>query len=79
MKRWSELGSTVGRWPKMGEAAFEWANEWIATVYQSVYFRSFSIRPPEREANRTYVVVHGVLVKHYNWSAIALYDVIDPS
>jgi hypothetical protein len=31
MKRWSELGSMVGRWPKMREAAFEWANEWIAT------------------------------------------------
>jgi hypothetical protein len=30
MKR--ELGSTIGRWPKMGEAAFQWVNECIATA-----------------------------------------------
>jgi len=60
----------------MGDAAFQWVNECIATGLSIRLFQVISICSPDRSATRTYVVVHGVLVKHYSWSANAIYGMI---
>ena len=43
------------RWPEMGEAAFQRANEWIPGIYQFVYFRPFAIPMLMESINAAYL------------------------